>query len=81
MSARPFVDDRDQRDTGPDSPASPRAEAPQAPTRRGTLNLGQVAGIEVRVRYTWLIFALVTFVLTVGYLPATLPNAPFEAMS
>ncbi len=38
------------------------------------LHLGQIAGIEVTVTYTWPIFALVTFALTFGYLPESMPS-------
>ncbi len=40
------------------------------------IGLGQVAGVEVSVTYTWPIFALVTFALTFGYLPGSMPNYP-----
>ena len=42
---------------------------------RNALRLGQVAGIEIRVHYTWLfIFALVAWSLAQGYFPASQPG-------
>lgn len=58
-----------------------RAWRSSAPSRAGrlrfvhrSLRLGRIAGFDVTVTYTWPIFALVTFALTVGYLPGTMPS-------
>lgn len=39
---------------------------------RRRLRLGRVAGVEVNVNYSWPIFPLVTFALTITYLPTSL---------
>jgi Zn-dependent protease len=49
-------------------------EVPQE-TRRGSFGLFRVAGIEVRIDYSWfLVFLLVAFSLSAGYLPSEYPG-------
>ena len=48
---------------------------PPAPS--GSLLIGRVLGVEIRVHFSWLIvFALVTWTLATGYFPAYHPDLP-----
>uniref|UniRef100_A0A7V4G9K3 Uncharacterized protein n=1 Tax=Desulfobacca acetoxidans TaxID=60893 RepID=A0A7V4G9K3_9BACT len=51
------------------------AQVEQDTPARGGLSLFKVAGIRLRLDYTWfIVFALVLFALSAGYLPRTFPG-------
>ncbi|PYQ14709.1 MAG: hypothetical protein DMF80_11635 [Acidobacteria bacterium] len=52
------------------------ASAPPS-AHSGSLRIGRVFGVELRVHFSWLIvFALVTWTLATGYFPAYHPDLP-----
>jgi Zn-dependent protease len=49
-------------------------EAGPGSFRVGSIRLGSIAGVSIRVHITWVVFALVVIALTVGYMPDDLPD-------
>jgi Zn-dependent protease len=61
--------------TLPQSPATPPQQQQQQRLANGSLKLGMLAGIEIRIHYTWLFaFVLIAWSLGQGYFAPTAPG-------